>query len=75
MFQYISAEFTGSFLSYFIVGFLGMHLHAWAAETASERTIRIISRQNDRIERNMDKIEKRIDLIARQLSEVQPPPL
>jgi len=75
MFEYISAEFTGSFLSYFIVGFLGMHLHAWAAETASERTIRIISRHNDRIERNMDKIEKRIDLIARQLSEVQPPPL
>ena len=67
MFENILAGFTGSFFSYFLVGFGGIQLHVWAVETISDRISYLLRKHNDRIERNMDIIVRNMDKIENKM--------
>jgi hypothetical protein len=64
MFEYISAGFTGSFLSYFVVFWCGMELNAIASESISGKVIRIIQYKMNDLEIKMDRMLHHIQIIA-----------
>ena len=56
MFEYILVGFSGSFFSYFCAFWIGAEIHAFAADTASDKVIRVMNRHNDSVENKLDKI-------------------
>lgn len=60
MFDYILAGFTGSFLSYFTVFWVGANIYAFAVDTATDKITRVICRESIAIENKLNQILKLI---------------
>jgi len=79
MIAYISAGFTGSFLSYFTVFCFGANIYACAVDSVVERILRVMRQHNSEVEIKLSQIlrqlktnsdnivEQKFDLIMRQL--------